>query len=67
MKFLKEEWKDYLRSALMTFIAGFATEILMHLDDITIETIKDGSWFGILFVAIRTGIRALFQLYLEKK
>lgn len=67
MKFIKKQWKDYARSAATTFLAGFATEMLIHINDLTLESIKDGTWYGFLFMAVRTGMRAVLQAYIEYK
>lgn len=67
MKFFKKQWEDFGRSAVTTFLSGFVTEMLFHIDDITLETIKDGTWYGFVFLGVRTGLKAVGQAYIKRK
>lgn len=51
--------KDYIRSSVVTFIAGMAVEVLPLLNDLTLESVLDGALIGVLFVAVRGGVRAV--------
>ena len=41
--------------------------MLIHINDLTLESITDGTWYGFLLMAVRTGIRAVLQAYVEYK
>lgn len=64
MGLLKENWQDYVRSSFITFLAGVAFEIAPLLDNITLHDVQDGAILGILFVAVRGGIRAVVQAFI---
>lgn len=56
--------KRHIISALITFVTAFAFTLLPHVDTISLESIKDGSVVGILFVALRAGIKGLLEMFL---
>lgn len=58
----KENIKRYLLSSLITFVTAFAMVVLSQIDSITLESFKDGSLIGLLFVAIRAGFKAVLEL-----
>lgn len=55
--------KEFLKSALYTFISGFLLVIMAQIDTLTIESIKAGAWVGILGAAVRSGLKALVALF----
>jgi len=57
--------KRYVISALVSFLAGFAIVILADINSITLESIKNGSIAGLIFVAIRTGIKGMLEYILS--
>ena len=58
---------DFIEDVL-ALIEGVAANVLvMDIDLITMETIKDGSIVGIVFAAVRGGIKALLEAYLAYK
>ena len=68
MKYLEAKGKKYfLRSTVETFFAGFGVELLVHIDQISLENVQDGALMGLLFVLVRSGIKALTIAYLEYK
>lgn len=64
MKFIKEHWRRYIISSLITFLAGAAIEIVPLLNELTVEAVRDGALIGILFVAIRAGFKAVIEAFI---
>jgi O-antigen/teichoic acid export membrane protein len=56
--------KRYLLSSLVTFLAGFLSIVLVNIDNITLDSFRDGTLVGILFIAVRTGIKGLIEWFL---
>jgi hypothetical protein len=52
----------YIFSSLVTFLAGFAIVLYDGIDNVTMESFKDGSVVGLLFVAVRAGFKAVLEL-----
>lgn len=51
----------WLVSTAVTFAAGFSIMLLADIDTITVETIQNGTYVGILFSAIRAGVKAVLE------
>jgi hypothetical protein len=64
---MSETTKRYLISSLVTFLGGFLTVILAQIDAITIESFYNGALVGILFTAVRTGVKSLIEYFLLSK
>ena len=62
MKFTKETLKRYIISSLVTFFVGFAIVFVGEIDTISLESFKDGAFLGLIFAAVRAGIKALLEL-----
>jgi len=60
----KETFKRYLVSSLVTFLAGLFSTLLFDWDKITLETLKDGSILGIIFLAVRGGFKGVLELFI---
>lgn len=58
--------KEHLKSFVITFVAGFAMVLVADIDNVSLETIKDGSSIGLLFGAIRAGVKAVLQLVITR-
>ncbi len=56
--------KRYIVSSLLTFLAGFLAIILVNIDSITLDSFKDGTLVGIIFLAVRTGLKGLIEWFL---
>ncbi len=61
---VKKNWKRYLWSSLITFIAGFLLVFVPQMESITLESFKDGSFNGLVFLAVRAGLKALLEVIL---
>lgn len=60
----KQTIKKYLVSSLLSFLAGFCATILIDINNITPDSFRDGTIWGILFLAVRTGIKGLIEWFL---
>lgn len=56
--------KEHIKSALITFFVAFALVLVASIDTFTLESFKDGTVVGVIFVAVRAGIKALLELFL---
>lgn len=59
-----KNWKEYAKSSLITFAAAAAMAIAPHIDKLSLESLRDGALVGIVFVAIRAGVKALIEAFL---
>jgi len=62
---LRSNWKRYLVSIALTFTAGFLAVILSSLDNLTLESLTNGTLAGVIFVAIRTGLKVALEYVLS--
>lgn len=60
----KQLIKRYAISSAVSFSTGFAIVLLGEIDDITLQTIKDGTWIGIVFLAARAGLKSLLESFI---
>lgn len=60
-KQISSKTKEYLKSALITFVVGFCITVVPLLNDLTLETVKSGALSGVLFAGARTGFKMLFE------
>ena len=56
--------KDYIKSAVITFVAGMALVIVPEIDRISLESFQDGALVGLVFTAVRTGFKMLLEAFL---
>ena len=57
-------WQKELKSFIITFIVGFVMVIYAQFDTLTLDSLKDGSYVGVLFAAVRAGIKGVIELFL---
>ena len=62
---LRSNWKRYLVSMALTFTAGFLAVILSSLDNLTLESLTNGTLAGVIFVAVRTGLKVALEYVLS--
>lgn len=70
MEWLKTNWsqiRHYLISSIITFLTGFISSLLLLIDKFDLQSIETGAWIGFLFVAVRMGMKALLEEFLENK
>lgn len=60
----KKHWKRYIFSSALTFLAGFAMAMGDQWSHITLESLKTGSIWGLVFVGVRGGIKLLLEAFL---
>lgn len=58
---MSETVKRYLISTAITFVAGFAIALIPSLDNITLENIGTGALAGVVFAALRAGLKAVLE------
>lgn len=59
--------KRYFISSLVTFLAAVAMVLLANWDQITLNSFKDGAVFGLVFLALRAGVKALLEAFVARK
>jgi len=66
MKNIVEEfvWQKEVKSFIITFIVGFVMVIYTQLDTLTLDSLKDGSYWGVIFAGVRAGIKGVIELFL---
>lgn len=64
---MSKTFKRYLKSSLITFLSAVGIVLLADIDNISLETLKDGSLVGVGFIAIRAGIKAVLELLLNRQ
>jgi hypothetical protein len=55
---------EYVKSAIITFVAGMALVIVPEVDRISLESFQDGALVGLMFAATRTGFKMLLESFL---
>jgi hypothetical protein len=61
---MNQETKRHLISFGVTFATGFAIAVLPQIDSISLSSFQDGALVGIVFAAVRAGIKAVLEAYL---
>ena len=65
---MKKETREttlrYAKSIALTFLAGFAIEVVPLLGSLTLEGLKDGTLDGLIFVGVRTGFKMVLEAFL---
>lgn len=59
---MSETHKAYLKSSVITFVATFASVIIVEIDSLTVQSFQDGAVMGLLFAGIRAGVKAVFTM-----
>jgi len=65
-KAIKENWKRWITSTIITFFSGFCFVLLAKIDSINVYTLETGAYAGIIVAAIRAGLKAVVEAYLLK-
>jgi hypothetical protein len=53
--------KRYLISTGITFLVAFSISMIALWESLTWETVQNGAWASIIFSAIRSGLKAVFE------
>lgn len=56
-----KNWQRYIVSSIVTFLGAFCVVLVSDIDSITIASFKDGAVLGLIFVAVRAGIKAVLE------
>jgi len=62
--FTKENIARWAISSGITFAAGMAVVILANYDSVTLESFRDGSILGLLFLAARAGVKGIVEAFM---
>ena len=57
----KKNWKRWAWSSAISFVTGFVLVITPSISQITLESLNNGAVGGVLFLAFRAGVKALFE------
>ena len=57
----------YLVSSIITFLTAFLGMLILVIDKFTLESFETGAWVGVVVVAIRAGVKALLESWLQNK
>lgn len=60
---MKDLIKRYFISSVVTFAAGMAIVLLGSWDQITLASFQNGAIMGVLFLAVRAGVKALLEMF----
>lgn len=63
-KTTKTNLKRWITSTVITFTTSFAIVVLPEVSGLTMESIKSGALTGVLFVGVRSGVKALLEAYI---
>jgi hypothetical protein len=58
--------KHYAVSSLITFMTGFLTMLIPSIDKISLQSFEVSALIGLFLVAMRAGVKALLEKYLQK-
>lgn len=61
---MKKTTKRYIQSTIVTFLTGFCTVLIADWDKINLQTFMDGSYLGLLFSAVRAGVKGLIEAFM---
>ena len=61
---MNETLKRYFISSVITFLSGFLLVLYMQIDNITMESLTDGTVIGIMFTAARVGLKGVIEVFL---
>jgi hypothetical protein len=64
MKIIEKNYKRYLVSTTLTFLAGFAIAVVPLLDNLTLEGIGGGALVGLIFAGVRSGVKLVLESFL---
>jgi len=54
-------------STAITFLTAFAIVVATQIDDITMQSFKDGAVLGVLFAGSRAGIKAVLEAFVASR
>ena len=63
---MKQSHKEFLISTAITFVTGMAVVLLTDIDSLTLQSFETGAWIGVLFAAVRAGVKGVLQLIVSK-
>ncbi len=61
---MSTETKRWLVSTAVTFAAGFFGVLVLNIDSLDLASLQSGALAGVLFAAVRAGVKAAAELFL---
>lgn len=61
---MSKAFKKYLISSIITFAAAFCVAVLPMINDITLESVKEGVLLSLAFTGLRAGVKVLIESFL---
>lgn len=61
---MKQVTKRYIQSTVVTFLTGFCTVLIADWDKLNLQSFVDGSYVGLLFSAVRAGVKSLIEAFM---
>lgn len=52
----------YVKSSIITFLTGFCLVFVANIDNINLDSLGEGTVMGLVFLAVRGGIKAVLEL-----
>lgn len=56
--------QDWIKSSIITFVAGFAMVVVPQINTITLDSLDKGVLVGLLFAGVRMGIKMVLEAFL---
>lgn len=57
-------WNKEIKSFVITFLVTFFMIIHSQIDNFTLEAFKNGAYWGVIFGAVRAGLKAVIELFI---
>jgi len=61
---MNETIRRYGFSTFVTFLTGFCIVLVAQIDSLTLESFRDGTIIGVVFAAVRAGVKAVIEGFL---
>lgn len=61
---LKENWRRYVVSSIVTFLSGFCVAIVPVLETLDMSDLKTSAIVGLILVGIRGGVKLLMEAFI---
>lgn len=61
---MSQTTREYIKSSVITFLAGFCLAILTQLDTLTLSDVEGGALIGLFFAGVRLGVKMVAEQFL---
>ena len=62
----KLNMNEHFKSFLITFVVAFSVVFVSQIDTLTLATFETGAIFGVLFAALRAGVKAVLEFVISQ-